>query len=168
MISPWKAPLPLLGGWQARRDSNPHHPDLESGALAVRATGLPPLRLFGLLVRRVLPARGAELLQFQLLSHRLRVPCGRVVPVLALGTGQRDDVAPSFPPFPSLRSRYSTMSETTPAPTVRPPSRIANRSSFSIATGTISSTDSGTLSPGITISTPSGKEAPPVTSVVRQ
>jgi hypothetical protein len=26
--------------WQARRDLNPHHPDLESGALAVRATGL--------------------------------------------------------------------------------------------------------------------------------
>jgi hypothetical protein len=26
--------------WQARRDSNPHHPNLESGALAVRATGL--------------------------------------------------------------------------------------------------------------------------------
>jgi hypothetical protein len=28
--------------WQARRDSNPQHPDLESGALAVRATGLHP------------------------------------------------------------------------------------------------------------------------------
>ena len=27
-------------GWQARRDSNPQHPDLESGALSVRATGL--------------------------------------------------------------------------------------------------------------------------------
>ena len=26
--------------WQARRDSNPHHPDLESGALTVGATGL--------------------------------------------------------------------------------------------------------------------------------
>ena len=26
--------------WQARRDSNPQPPDLESGALAVRATGL--------------------------------------------------------------------------------------------------------------------------------
>src|SRR5512139_622575 len=26
--------------WQARRDSNPQHPDLESGALSVRATGL--------------------------------------------------------------------------------------------------------------------------------
>jgi hypothetical protein len=29
--------------WQARRDLNPHHPDLESGALSVRATGLYPL-----------------------------------------------------------------------------------------------------------------------------
>ena len=26
--------------WQARRDLNPQHPDLESGALAIRATGL--------------------------------------------------------------------------------------------------------------------------------
>src|SRR6266542_3743423 len=51
---------------------------------------------------------------------------------------------------------YSTISATTPAPTVRPPSRIANRSSFSIATGVISSIDIWMLSPGITISTPSG------------
>src|SRR6266446_7275625 len=28
--------------WQARRDSNPQHPVLETGALAVRATGLQP------------------------------------------------------------------------------------------------------------------------------
>src|SRR5438445_2451259 len=28
--------------WQARRDSNPQHPVLETGALAVRATGLHP------------------------------------------------------------------------------------------------------------------------------
>ena len=26
--------------WQARRDSNPQHPVLETGALAIRATGL--------------------------------------------------------------------------------------------------------------------------------
>ena len=26
--------------WQARRDLNPQHPDLESGALSIRATGL--------------------------------------------------------------------------------------------------------------------------------
>ena len=37
--------------WQARRDSNPHHPDLESGALAVGATGLKTL--LNLLVNRV-------------------------------------------------------------------------------------------------------------------
>ena len=33
-------PCTLHGAWQARRDLNPHHPDLESGALSVRATGL--------------------------------------------------------------------------------------------------------------------------------
>ena len=31
--------------WQARRDSNPHPPDLESGALPIRATGLCPLSI---------------------------------------------------------------------------------------------------------------------------
>ena len=41
-----------------------------------------------------------------------------------------------------------------PAPTVRPPSRIANRSPFSIAIGAINSISIATLSPGITISTP--------------
>src|SRR5262249_55868286 len=33
-------PLPRDRQWQAWRDSNPHPPDLESGALAVRATRL--------------------------------------------------------------------------------------------------------------------------------
>ncbi len=63
---------------------------------------------------------------------------------------------------------YSMMAVTTPAPTVRPPSRIAKRSSSSIAIGVISSTSICTLSPGITISTPSGSIAVPVTSVVRK
>ena len=63
---------------------------------------------------------------------------------------------------------YSMMEVTTPAPTVRPPSRIAKRSSSSIAIGVISSTSICTLSPGITISTPSGSIADPVTSVVRK
>ena len=44
--------------WQARRDSNPHHPDLESGALTVRATGLEYLLLFGFLMNCVGPAEG--------------------------------------------------------------------------------------------------------------
>src|SRR5690606_31901763 len=63
---------------------------------------------------------------------------------------------------------YFTTAVTTPAPTVRPPSRIANRRPSSIAIGLINSTDNSTLSPGITISTPSGNEHTPVTSVVRK
>ena len=55
------------------------------------------------------------------------------------------------------RSSYSIISETTPAPTVLPPSRIAKRSSFSRAMGVISCASRATLSPGITISTPFGK-----------
>ena len=45
---------------------------------------------------------------------------------------------------------------TRPAPTVLPPSRMANRIVFSIAIGVPNSTSTETLSPGMTISTPSG------------
>ena len=74
--------------------------------------------------------------------------------------------------------------DTTPAPTVRPPSRIAKRKPSSIdkLQQTLSwpvtiSTPSGSstapqtnfkLSPGITISTPSGSSTAPVISVVRK
>ena len=64
------------------------------------------------------------------------------------------------------KTYYSTISDTVPAPTVLPPSRIAKRSPFSIAIGAISSISIWMLSPGITISTPDGKCATPVTSVV--
>ena len=57
---------------------------------------------------------------------------------------------------------------TRPAPTVRPPSRIANRRPSSIAIGLPSVTYISVLSPGITISVPSGNETAPVTSVVRK
>ena len=67
-----------------------------------------------------------------------------------------------------LRRNYSIISLITPAPTVRPPSRMAKRSSFSIAIGVMSSPIIVTLSPGITISTPSGSSTVPVTSVVRK
>ena len=63
---------------------------------------------------------------------------------------------------------YFRILVTTPAPTVRPPSRIANRSPSSIAIGVISSIVICTLSPGITISTPAGSSTLPVTSVVRK
>jgi len=61
---------------------------------------------------------------------------------------------------------YSNISETTPEPTVLPPSRIANLRLLSIAIGESNSTVRVTLSPGMTISVPSGKVIDPVTSVV--
>ena len=82
------------------------------------------------------------------------------------------------PPDPKVRgaslssagvsSDHLLMAATTPAPTVRPPSRMAKRSFSSMATGTISATSMVTLSPGITISVPSGSVTTPVTSVVRK
>ena len=63
---------------------------------------------------------------------------------------------------------YSKILATTPAPTVRPPSRTANRCPSSNAIGVISAAYIVTLSPGITISTPSGSLMSPVTSVVRK
>jgi len=70
--------------------------------------------------------------------------------------------------FPEGAIDYSTILATTPAPTVRPPSRIAKRSFSSMAIGVISSTSSSALSPGMIISTPSFRRMIPVTSVVRK
>ena len=67
-----------------------------------------------------------------------------------------------------LEDDYLRISPTRPAPTVRPPSRMAKRMVGSMAIGVISSTSRFTLSPGITISTPSGSLMLPVTSVVRK
>ena len=57
---------------------------------------------------------------------------------------------------------------TTPEPTVRPPSRIAKRRPSSQAMGVIRVISMSMLSPGMTISTPSGSLMLPVTSVVRK
>ena len=61
---------------------------------------------------------------------------------------------------------YSMIAETTPDPTVRPPSLMANRNPCSIAIGVINLMSILMLSPGITISVPSGSSITPVTSVV--
>ena len=63
---------------------------------------------------------------------------------------------------------HSRIFVTTPEPTVRPPSRIAKRRPSSHAIGVISVISMSMLSPGITISTPSGSLMLPVTSVVRK
>jgi len=66
---------------------------------------------------------------------------------------------------PKIKTYFITF-DTTPAPTVLPPSLIAKRRPSSIAIGAINSTVIFTLSPGITISVPSGRVTEPVTSVV--
>ena len=75
----------------------------------------------------------------------------------------------SYDFFKSMSSGYYfRILLTTPAPTVRPPSRIAKRKPSSIAIGAISCTFILMLSPGITILTSSGSIIVPVTSVVRK
>jgi len=74
----------------------------------------------------------------------------------------------SAPPILLDERAYLMTLATTPAPTVRPPSRMAKRRPSSIAIGWIRLTTIFTLSPGITISTPSGSSQAPVTSVVRK
>ncbi len=82
---------------------------------------------------------------------------------------RRDDAAAKASTLGALAPlRHFRILATTPAPTVRPPSRIAKRRPSSIATGLISSTTIFTLSPGITISVPSGSVTAPVMSVVRK
>jgi len=78
------------------------------------------------------------------------------------------DNTPPLQRWRATGNLYSTISLTRPAPMVRPPSRIAKRCPFSIATDLFSSIETETLSPGITISTPSGNATLPVTSLVRK
>jgi len=70
--------------------------------------------------------------------------------------------------FKKFRPSYSMILATTPAPTVRPPSRMAKRRPSSMAIGAISLTVIDTLSPGMTISLSLGSSIAPVTSVVRK
>ncbi len=72
-------------------------------------------------------------------------------------------------PVPSTQYlSYLMIFVTRPAPTVRPPSRIANRNPSSIAIDFPNTTVISVLSPGITISVPDGNDTEPVTSVVRK
>ena len=102
------------------------------------------------------------------LAYAPRIP----ISILRLFTRKRVPLCGSSTRSPYLLlakpNYYSMISLTVPAPTVRPPSRIAKRRPLSIATGVISSISSCTLSPGITISVPAGNCATPVTSVVRK
>jgi len=132
----------------------------------------------------VLSAAPAELLELQAIRSCLFVLRRHVITALAITALQYNVIAwhKSFPGTHASRvlfsiqngtpeacaPDYSITSDTVPAPTVRPPSRMAKRKPFSIAIGAINSISICTLSPGITISTPCGRFATPVTSVVRK
>ena len=122
---------------------------------------LPCQNSFRLFVICVLAATATELAEFQSVGRGLLILRRHVIPTLTHTALKHYVIA-------WHKSPYSITSDTVPAPTVRPPSRIANRSPFSIAIGAINSISIATLSPGITISTPSGSVATPVTSVVRK
>ena len=127
----------------------------------------------GLSVHRVGATETAVLLELEsILSVRL-VLGGDVVPPFALGAGerQRRSLVGCHYLLVSSGSGYEPyllIFMTRPAPTVRPPSRIANRRPSSMAIGAINSTVISVLSPGITICVPSGNWILPVTSVVRK
>jgi hypothetical protein len=136
-------------------------------------------------MKRVLTAELAVLVDLEPLGLQLLIPGAGVIALLAGRALQGDQFthanlvsfsSPS-PSFPRPRGEgiagraillYSNISVTEPAPTVRPPSRIANRKPFSIATSVINEISRFTLSPGITISTPGSSFTDPVTSVVRK
>jgi hypothetical protein len=128
-------------------------------ATATEFTELKPIRR-GFLVfsRNVVTALTFAALQYNIIAwHKSFSPHSFPIANSQLPIGNRHLAIP-----------YSLTSVIVPAPTVRPPSRIANRSPFSIAMGVINSISIATLSPGITISTPAGNCATPVTSVVRK
>jgi hypothetical protein len=131
-----------------------------------------PAGSLGLAMQSMTPTARTVLREFEssrVVSFVLRAG---VVTLLAFRTRQGDDHPCCLPSHTcSISSmdrqvRYSRILVITPAPTVRPPSRMANCDPSSRATGTINSTLMFTLSPGITISTPSGKSTDPVTSIV--
>jgi len=134
----------------------------------------------------VLTAASAELFELQTIRSCLFVLRRHVIAALTITALQYNVIAwhKSYKSYRSYLSyssywshgtcgmkgtyaTYSTTSDTVPAPTVRPPSRIAKRRPFSMAIGAINSISICTLSPGMTISMPSGILMVPVTSVVR-
>src|SRR6476469_4320786 len=112
-------------------------------------------------MNRVAPAFRAVFLQLYLPKLRW-LAGGLVVSRLAVRADQRD----RDPLGHEEKTSYSRTLVTMPAPTVRPPSRIAKRICSSRPTGVMSVIVIVMLSPGMTILVPSGNSQVPVTSVV--
>ena len=126
----------------------------------------------------------AEFFHFKATRRKFFIFRCRIIAALTFCAGQCNNISHDFNLSQQLANKvmchfigtsprrrisdYLITSVTRPAPTVRPPSRIAKRMCCSIAIGVINVTSIVTLSPGMTISTPSGRVMSPVTSVVRK
>ena len=126
------------------------------------AMGLPDLS-----VGPVHAATRAILPQLQPLGVVPPVLAGVVGPLPALSAAEGYEYSTSSFASHAPTLCYFSILMNTPEPIVRPPSRTAKRSCSSNATGDVSLMLISMLSPGITISTPSGRAISPVTSVVR-
>ncbi len=133
---------------------------------------LAPTKLLGFAMRSVFLATRTKLTKLKTIRIVTPILLGSVITlfaVIALKCNDRTNIflLGSHSILPTFFLCYVIILVTTPAPTVKPPSRMANFEPCSNATGTINSTVRFTLSPGITISTPSGSVMLPVTSIVR-
>ncbi len=86
--------------WQARRDSNPQHPDLESGALplellaynqtdikyALPSYPLTPACLLAFFMGRMFFAKTTVLIKLKFTGRRPLILGGRIVSLFAFGT----------------------------------------------------------------------------------
>ena len=83
----------LATKWQARGDSNPQQPVLETDALPIGATGL---RLLDLLMGRMLPVELAVLFKFHFGRFYLFITCCTVVLSFAFSTLKLDYISHFF------------------------------------------------------------------------
>ena len=66
--------------WQARRDLNPQHPDLESGALSIRATGLFALsELYLVSLCSLCPRQNLQYFFIFYCLHRILISCKKAI-----------------------------------------------------------------------------------------
>lgn len=83
----------MISQWQARRDSNPQPPDLESGALPFELLAC----LFGFLMRSVGLAKRTIFFEFQFMRNSFLIFCRRIIALLAILAGQRNGISHNMP-----------------------------------------------------------------------
>lgn len=100
---------------QARGDSNPQLPVLETGTLPIELLAFQRFMLTGFAMQSMFTAKPAEFFYLQFLGSAFFIPGGRIIAPFALTTSQRND----FSDHDSTRSPMPN-SKATQAPTPPP------------------------------------------------